>query len=49
MVFAKEMISVAMCRVNRRQVLACCSDPLNERSVLFQSDERIDQYSITLT
>src|SRR5713101_7660583 len=41
-VYAKEMISVAMRRVNGGQILCACRDPFNKGSVLLQSDECID-------
>jgi len=48
-VYTKEMISMAVCCVNRGQMLSACRDPFNKGSILLHGDERIHQHRIPLT
>jgi hypothetical protein len=46
-VYAKEMISVAMRRIDGGQTLSTRCDPFRERPVLFHGNEGIDQHCIS--
>ena len=46
---AKEMISMAMRRIDGGQILSTCADPFGERPVLLHRDEGVDQHGISFT
>ena len=47
-VHTKEMIAVAVSRIDRRQILAAAHDPIDKFQVLVDRDRRIHQHGITL-
>ena len=46
-VYAEEVISMAMRRIDRGQILSTCDDPFGKRPVLLHGDEGVDQHGIS--